>query len=195
MYLISSSMLKDSIDSLKKVDNDLALDILERDDEVDRLYLLISKQFRAILQGSRLPDTSDSTIDEYHDLRLAAISLERIADHARKIANIASNLKVRIPSDTMEVIESASMCTLKMVEDSFEALYNKDADLAEHVLGQVPNIQKEIDELNKMLLKLDSPEMIVSLGTVVDSIDRIGDYSANISEVAINLSMAISINK
>lgn len=195
MFLISNSMLRDAMQALKNQDRDLALDVIERDDEVDRLFLLISKQFRTVLRGSRLPDTSETTIDEYHDLRLSASSLERIADHALKIAKTAATLDTPIPDETMELIESSSTTSSDMVEDAIDALYNQNTDLANQVIAKVDATKARINELNASLLDLDSPEAIVALGTVADSIDRIGEYGGNIAEFAINLSMAIAQNK
>ncbi|MEL4306055.1 phosphate uptake regulator PhoU [Methanococcoides sp. LMO-2] len=195
MFLISNSMLNDAMQALKDHDLDLALDVIERDDEVDRLYLLISKQFRTVLRGSRLPDTSETTIDEYHDLRLSASSLERIADHALKIAKTAASLDIPIPEDTMKHIESSCTASSAMVEDAIDALYNQNTDLANQVIAKVDGTKTRINELNASLLDLSSPEAIVALGTVADSIDRIGEYGANIAEFAINLSMAMVQSK
>lgn len=195
IFLISNSMLKDSIQALRAQDDDLALDVVERDNEVDRLFMLISKQFRAVLRGKRVPDASETTIDEYHDLRLAAISLERIADHASKIAAIVPTLDIQIPDETMALIEASTDVSNKMVEDAIEALYTQNMKLANNVIGRANETKEMIKQLDALLLKLDSPSAIVALGTVSDSLDRIGDYGENIAELAINLSMALIQNK
>jgi hypothetical protein len=39
-------------------------------------------------------------------------------------------------------------------------------------------------------LKIESHEAIVALGIVMDSIERTGDYGANIAEIAINSAMS-----
>ncbi len=44
MYLVASSMQTDAIHALVSSDSDLAIDVSNRDDEVDRLYLPIEKQ-------------------------------------------------------------------------------------------------------------------------------------------------------
>jgi phosphate uptake regulator len=64
MFLIAGSMQKDAERALKTLDYDLALDVIQRDDEADRLYLLISKQFRSILCGGRMPDSAGTNIEE-----------------------------------------------------------------------------------------------------------------------------------
>ena len=68
MFLIAGSMQKDAVRALKTGDSDLALDVSQRYDEVDRLYLLISKQFRSILCGGKMPESSEINIEEYHEL-------------------------------------------------------------------------------------------------------------------------------
>lgn len=195
IFLISNSMLKDAIQALKTQDHDLAIDVVERDDEVDRLFLLISKQFRSVLRGKRVPDASETTIDEYHDLRLAASSLERIADHAAKIAAIVPTLEIQIPAETMDLIEASTEASSKMVEDAIEALYTQNTGLANMVISRADDTKIKINALDASLLTLESPESIVALGTVADSLDRIGDYGSNIAELAINLSMALIQNK
>ncbi|WP_340820779.1 phosphate uptake regulator PhoU [Methanolobus sp. WCC4] len=190
MYLISNSMHIDAIKAIKTLDTDLALDVNQRDDDVDRLFLLISKQFRSILRGARLPDAAETSIDEYHDLRMAASPIERIADHARKIAKVTDILEGPIPDDIMEMIEKTSDISRKIVEDSIDSLYNFDVDLANQVIDRVTKVSPLIDKLNGAILKLDTYGSVVALGTVVDSIDRTSDYGANIAEIAINSAMS-----
>ncbi|MEZ5335698.1 MAG: phosphate uptake regulator PhoU [Methanolobus sp.] len=190
MYLISNSMHIDAIKAIKTMDADLALDVDQRDDDVDRLFLLIAKQFRSILRGARLPDAAETSIDEYHDLRMAASPIERIADHARKIAKVTTTLEEPIPDKIMEMIEKTSEISRKIVEDSIDALYNSDVVLANQVIDRVSKLSPMIDKLNGFILKADSYGSIVALGTVVDSIDRTADYGSNIAEIAINSSMS-----
>lgn len=190
MFLISNSMHKDAIIALKNSDTDLALDVMQRDDDVDRLFLLTAKQFRSILRSARVPDISDISIDEYHDLRMTAAPLERIADHAQKIAKVAHSMEGAIPDAVMELTEKASDASRKIVDDSVDALYNLNAVLANQAIGSVDDMHSMIIELNESLLTLDTRETVIAMRTVADSIDRIGDYGANIAEIAINSAMA-----
>lgn len=191
MYLLSNSMQKDAIKAIKTNDKDLALDVIQRDDDVDRLFLLILKQFRAVLKGSKLPDISETSIDEYHDLHMAANPIERIADHAQKIASIALNMDYVIPENIMNIIEKATEVTRKIVEDAIEALYTHDARLANEVIEKVKDLKPKINKLKQMFLKLESNEAIVSIGIIIDSIERTGDYGANIAEIAINSAVTV----
>lgn len=50
MYIISKGMFTDSINAFNDKDNDLAEDVKTRDNDVDKLHWLISKQFNLILK-------------------------------------------------------------------------------------------------------------------------------------------------
>lgn len=186
MFLIAGSMQTDAVRALKTIDHDLALDVSQRDDEVDRLYLLISKQFRSILCGGRMPDSAETNIEEYHEFRMAASPLERIADHAQKIANVASKLRQPVSDNVMEEIEKLNNAYMELVKQSIEALFNADSSLANQVINNVDNMRTWVEELHSSILRLESHEIMISLGTVVDSLARIGDLSSNIAEIAIN---------
>ena len=186
MFLIAGSMQKDAVRALKTVDHDLALDVSQRDDEVDRLCLLISKQFRSILCGGRMPDSTETSIEEYHEFRMAASPLERIADHAQRIANVASKMQPPVNDNVIEDIETLNNAYIELIKQSVEALFDADTSLANQVIDSVDNMRAQVEELHASILKLESHEIMISLGTVVDSLSRIGDLGSNIAEIAIN---------
>ena len=186
MYLIAGFMQKDAVRALKTGDSDLALDVSQRDDEVDRLYLLISKQFRSILCGGKMPASPETSIEECHDFRMAASPLERIADHAQKIATVASRLQQPIKGDVMENIESLSNAYLELVKQSVNSLFDANASLANQVIDGVESVYMRAEEMRASILKLESHEVMISLGTVMDSLSRIGDLGSDIAEIDIN---------
>ncbi len=186
MFLIAGSMQKDAIRALRTADHDLALDVSQRDDEVDRLCLLISKQFRSILCGGRMPDSAETSIEEYHDFRMAASPLERIADHSQRIANVASKLQQPIKDNVIEDVETLNNAYMELVKQSVEALFAADTSLANKVINNVKEMHARVGEVRASILRLESYEVMISLGTVVDSLARIGDLGSNIAEIAIN---------
>ncbi len=191
MFLISKSMHEEAMQALKNGETDLAIDVIQRDEEVDRLFLLISKQFRSVLRGARLLDTSRMNINEYHDMRMVATFLERIADHALRIATVAHTLDYPVPDPIMELITTVGQSARKIFEEGVDALYDQDVELANQVIDNIKDIKAQIDVLNAALLTIDSVEAAVALGTVADSIDRTAEYGVNIAESAINLTIAM----
>ncbi len=186
MFLIAGSMQKDAIRALRTADYDLAIDVSQRDDEVDRLSLLIFKQFRSILCGGRMPDSAETSIGEYHDFRMAASPLERIADHAQRIANVASKLQQPVRENVMEDIEALNDTYMELVKQAVDSLFDANTSLANKVIDEVDDLHARVEKLHASILKLESHEIMISLGTVVDSLSRIGDLGSNIAEIAIN---------
>jgi len=76
----TATMIKDSIDAFYKCDSELALQIIERDDRVDRLHRKILK--KAVENMAVFGDRADKTVSFIFITRC----LERAADHAVSIA-------------------------------------------------------------------------------------------------------------
>ena len=192
MALITSSMFNDCMLSLYNCDTDLATDLVERDDEVDRLYLVIAKQFKSILCGNSFIDSSQSPIESYHDLRMAATPIERIADHCQRIAQVVLQFHPKLDSKRINEIKKLSELASETFKKSIEALYDSNSKLANQMIENQKTMNELIAQFNRDHFEKtkDSPlETLIAMRTVVDSIGRITDYAANIAETAINASI------
>jgi len=59
-------------------------------------------------------------------------------------------------------------------------LFDANASLANQIIEGVESVYMQVEELRAFALKLESHEVMVSLGTIVDSLSRIGDLGSNI---------------
>ena len=80
MAASANAMVHDAIEAFINQDLDSAMEIIERDDEVDTLFNQVKDDVIHLLKSS--PDQADQGID----LLMVAKYLERIADHATNIA-------------------------------------------------------------------------------------------------------------
>lgn len=80
MASTASSMVKDSINAFVHSDVEASQEVIERDDEVDRLFETIKQDLISVLV--KTPDFADQAID----FLMIAKYLERIGDHAVNIA-------------------------------------------------------------------------------------------------------------
>ena len=133
-----------------------------------------------------MPDSSETSIEEYHDFRMAAGPIERIADHSQRIATVAAKMQEPVREDVMEVIEDLSSTYMELVKQAMDALYNSDTSLANQVIDSIDDMRLRVTELHASILKLESHETMISLGNIVDSLFRIGELGSNIAEIAIN---------
>jgi Phosphate uptake regulator len=192
MALITVSMFNDSISAVSTCDSDLATDVMERDDEVDRLYMVISKQFKSILCGTGVIDTADFSIEEYHSYRMAAAPIERIADHSYKIARTVLLYSPQLDEKRVVEIKKLSDFAVSSFEKSIDALYSMNPRLANQVIENQEIMNTHITNFNRNYFgqsKDLSFETMIAIRTIIDSIGRIVDYSANIGETAIDASI------
>jgi len=169
------------------------MDVAQRDDEVDRLYLLIEKQLRIIVRSGMVKDAQkDMTLDMSLDLSLASLPIERIADHARKIAQISTELEKSPPSNITQMFDIAGQRANKLVENAVESLFSSNIDLANNAINMKDGVNQSLRAIDHELSALGTRDAL-HLRIISDSIDRIGDYGANIAEIAINSTISKSV--
>jgi phosphate transport system protein len=191
MHLIIEAMHADAIKSLLKNDIDLANDVIIRDRDIDRHYLLVLKRLQAMVK-TPFAESSDINASESLEYYLTAVSLERIADHATRIAHCVLTLTGgSVPTEILESISEASQFSNDIMQLAMDALSKLDPKLAEKAIetksSQIPVLRR----VEAMALDLDA-HAALPLNCIVTSIDRVADYSINIAEVAINLAVAKS---
>ena len=140
------------------------------------------KQFVNRLNLIRSLEVDQLSLIESFYYRLAAGNLERIGDHAVKIAEVFSHIGV---PDTAPPIRESVSVPQNLVISSIESLRRSNVCLANEVISENSMAK---DRLSKSVSTAASATAISSPEIVFDSLIRIGDYAANIAELAIDLS-------
>lgn len=189
MSIIASSMHKEAITSLKKLDYASAKAVIETDREVNRFSLYIVRLLKLAVSNQRIvKDIGLTNQRECLGYRLIARAVERTADHATKIAENTLLLKEQVNEELLEHISQLSGLAVSMFESSMEALFKHDFNMAEAViekLSQVHKLEKET-VLYSHNAKIDE---IVSLRLLIESVRRTAEYATDISEVVLNLNV------
>ena len=187
MRLIAASMLEDAVTALVENDDDIALDVIQRDDDVDRLFLVVSRTFRETLRSPAATEALGISREDCFDYHSSARQLERIADHAVKISQLARKLE-DIPEEVAEMLVALSEDASDVIEQSMNALDAEDPERATelgHAAHQaVLGIDEHTRRIDDRLRQLD-PIEAQSLGLIVDSLSRCADYGGNVAETAL----------
>jgi phosphate uptake regulator len=187
MRLISVSMLADAVTALIENDDDMARDVIERDDDVDRLFLVVSRIFRATLRSPRAAEGLAVSREDCFDYHSSARQLERVADHAVKISELACKLDA-VPENVADALSALHDDASAIIEQSMDALFAEEsAEANEHghsALAAVPEIDEHTRRVDEILRELD-PIQAQSLGLILDSLSRCADYGGNIAETAL----------
>ena len=188
MRLISLSMLEDAITALSELDHDLARDVIGRDDDLDRLWLVVSRIFRATLRTPKAAEELGLPREECFDYHSSARQLERVGDHATKIAHLTLNIDEALPEDVIDAIDDLHGDAVEVVDTAMDALFAEDNDEATRLANEARTGVRAIDErvraIDELLRGLD-PTRAQLLGLVVDSVLRSADYGGNVAETAL----------
>ncbi|HKZ49369.1 MAG TPA: PhoU domain-containing protein [Thermoplasmata archaeon] len=186
MHLIAAGMHTDALHALTTGDLTLSADVVARDEDVDRLFWMAAKQFSLTLvdPGHALRVGADPTGGLH--LWLAAKSMERIADHAARIANHALLLEGRKPrKEVAEGLRRASEIALGVLGEAFEALVSANMDLAHRALTTRRGLDRVLATVMNAVQGLRGAELL-HLAAVAESLSRTADYATDIAETAIN---------
>ncbi len=191
MFVIAKGMHYDAIDSLISHNGDLAQDVIDRDCDVDRLFWLIARQTNMIMHNIHLSRKMNTTVAEMLPHFQVARIIERVSDHAVRIARNA--MKVN-PSDIGEPIltqlKKASDDAIVTFEKSIEAFFTHDLKKANKTIVSIHKLEEIYLTINDEVLRLQTP-VAVPIRNITDSIRRAGEYSADIAENVINYEMML----
>jgi phosphate uptake regulator len=188
MRLVALTMLSDAVTALVENDAELAHDVMERDDDVDRLYYMVSRVFRTVLRNPAQATEIGFPRETAFDYQSSARQLERVADHATKISGIALTLDA-VDEAVADALLDLKDASVTVPETAMDALLTDDPDeaveLASEARADLPDIDQRARDVDDAIRSLDDPELAQSLGLVVDSLSRTADYGGNIAESAL----------
>ena len=184
---IVRSMIQDSIEALLKSDRELAEDVIQRDDDVDRIYLLILRQFTGILRSGSVKQETLDPITVFNYMQ-AAYNLERMADHALRIAEQILKCDSPIPKEMVDEISRMEPLFLDLVDESITSLIQLNSEKANEIIEQSAEIRSQSSQIPSSFGINERSETQIRL--VISSIERMLDYIKNIGELTINLSQA-----
>jgi phosphate uptake regulator len=186
MQVIVKGMNEDTLRALKTGDTKLADEIVSRDTEVDRLHWLVARQYHMILQNVSLAEKMNITIGLSSTYFLISRIIERIGDHIVRIAQNIQHLKTNKQNqDIIDKIETASSLAVDIFNKSIGAFFRKDIRASNENIDTVEKLEKLCEEINTLALQ-QKGLIAISIGYVVESIRRIGEYAEDISETVIN---------
>jgi phosphate uptake regulator len=186
MQRIARIMFDDAVAALQGRDAAGASHVAQRDDELDRLLWMVSKQMHALLERPRLAAKLSVRPAEALNLFLAARALERMGDHAAKMGtNIAALEGHSLPKPVVESLVQQANTVRTMWDDAFASLKRPDfaqasaaADRGEAAGAwrvRFPNLVRGLDH-----------ETVGPLTLIADSIDRTRGYAIDLAETAMN---------
>lgn len=133
-YAIVAGMHRDATNSFIDGDSQLAKSVVARDDESNRLYFLLVRILRTIIQNSQLSEKLSLTAIDCLDYRLAASLVETIGDACAQIAAKTLELNgIKPPDELRKLLSDLQIVCYEAHEQALKSFMNKDISLAENV--------------------------------------------------------------
>jgi phosphate uptake regulator len=173
------SMFHDLLIVLQTNDRKLAKDIVLRDIEIDRIHLIILRQFNTALI-SMIPASPGVSSSNLHFYEHVAIRLERLADHIVRIAKMFGFLH----SGKSIHLNKFEFSRVKKLDAYFSLLKTTLFPVQKtqaHALLDLFETQPKNEHLDPKIITKSSVNIVIE-----DSTERIRSYIANIAEETIN---------
>lgn len=186
MHQMVRAMQADAMAAFRARDASIARDVVERDWEVDRLHWFLEKQVTSALRDARILATVDLTLPECSTYLLASRVLERIADHAVRIAETVSILgKEATPERILDELERMAARAASGLVDALDSLDTRDIPKANAVIDAAEELTRERDHILRELATKRG-RLAVGLAYVLESLERSAFYASDLAEIAIN---------
>ncbi|MEM2119368.1 MAG: PhoU domain-containing protein [Candidatus Bathyarchaeia archaeon] len=184
-YAIFAGMHRDVVNALVDGDVHLAKSIVERDDEGNRLYFLLVRILRTIMQNPGLSEKLGVTPIECLDYRLVASLVETIGDECVRAALKTSELKgAKLSEDLRKLFLDFHIACYEAHENALKAFFVGDVELAEHVRDVREKIEKTFADIERAVRaqSLDTMPLVLAAAAFLK---QIYEHSVDIADLVV----------
>jgi len=185
---ITVAMWDDAVTAFLARDEELARDVEERDGDVDRLVLLVARQFGLLLRDLLLEEEVGMSRFQFLHYHTVADQLERVADHAVKVSQSTHTLVKEVAARDAERIRKESAASQDVVREAVAAFSDRDVARANRVLAGKGS-KAEVAAWAQEALR-HQRENALPLTLLHDSLVRCREYGFNIAEIALDAAVS-----
>ncbi len=192
VFDITQAMLSDAVSAFCDHDQELAHDVMERDRDIDRLVLLVARQFNLLLRDLMTEEDCALSRPQFLHYHEVADQLERVADHAAKISEAALALDVPVQEEVSKEIRARFKDSQDILIQAVRSFVDQDTDLANRVL-ELKEKEGQLFAITRRMASEKQPEAASSISIALDSLLRIAEYGFNIAENALDAPISSSL--
>ncbi|MEX0862930.1 PhoU domain-containing protein [Nitrosopumilus sp.] len=196
MIHLAKSMSNDALLAVKENNLELAQEVINTDDEVDRFGFYIIRQLKIAIQNEHmLKEMGFRNARNCLGYRLVVKNIERTGDHAAFIAKDLLEFKKPVKKEILQKIQEMNEFCLSVLDDACLALFKEDYNQAEKIItktDEVIKFERKVRDASK-LLKDD--EEIYRIRRMTENIRRIAEYASDIAEIVLNMNVEKVLKK
>ena len=196
MLHLSKSMQNDALLALKENNKELAQEVINSDDDVDRFSFYIIRQLTiAIENGHMLEEMGFSKARDCLGYRIVVKNIERLADHAVALSQDVLDYDSLVPEKVIDKIQEMSDFTLDVIDNTCLALFKNDYNEAEESIAKSHDISKYEKKVFDSLKGSKNEKISFRVRRMVENIRRISEYASDIGEVVLNMNIEKMVHR
>ena len=190
MIHLAKSMSTDAILAVKDNNKDLAQEVINTDDEVDRFGFYIIRQLKIAIQNEHmLKEMGFKNARNCLGYRLIVKNIERTGDHATLVAKDILEFEKPVKAEILDRIQDMNTFCLSMLDDSCLALFKDDYMQAEVIIERIRDVAKFEKRIMDGTRLLRDDEEIYRIRRMTENIKRIAEYASDIAEIVLNMNI------
>ena len=196
MLHLAKSMSSDAILAVKENNLELAQEVINTDDEVDRFGFYIIRQLKIAIQNEHmLKEMGFRNARNCLGYRLIVKNIERTGDHAAFIAKDLIEFKKPIKKEILQKLQEMNEFCLTVLDDSCLALFKEDYYQAEKTITKIEEITKFEKKVREASKSLKDDEEIYRVRRMTENIRRVAEYASDIAEIVLNMNIEKTLKK
>ncbi|UCH57253.1 MAG: AbrB/MazE/SpoVT family DNA-binding domain-containing protein [Candidatus Bathyarchaeota archaeon] len=191
MHIITYSMCRDILNSMRNLDQSLARSVVSLEDDVDQLMFFLLRLIRSAAIDPSLGNQLGLDPLDCLDYQTLVHRIERIADHATIIAQSVIALAqsgMEIPKNILEALTKSAEIAFTSYDQAVQGYLSKDIEPTNQIIDR----QREIDDLYQGITPLPlfgmpgDASMLSNVINIRESINKISHHTADIAELTID---------
>ncbi|MBT8251441.1 MAG: phosphate uptake regulator PhoU, partial [Nitrosopumilus sp.] len=196
MIHLAKSMSSDAILAVKENNLELAQEVINTDDEVDRFGFYIIRQLKIAIQNEHmLKEMGFRNARNCLGYRLVVKNIERAGDHASFIAKDLLEFKKPVKKEILEKLQDMNEFCLSVLDESCLALFKEDYVQAEKTIEKTAEIAKYEKKVRDASKSLKDDEEIYRIRRMSENIRRVSEYASDIAEIVLNMNIEKVLKK
>lgn len=190
MVHLAKSVSRDALLAVQENNRELAAEVANMDDEIDRFGFYIIRQLKLAIQNDHvLREIGFRSARSCLGYRVLVKNIERAGDHAVLIAKDVLEFDKRIDEEAIATLQDMNAFALSVLDDACLALFKDDYAQAEATIAKASRISEYDDRLQGITGTIWDNEIVFRIRRMADNIRRISEYSVDIAEIVLNLNI------
>jgi phosphate uptake regulator len=183
MFMMTYTMFEDALRAVQDQDLELGESVRHRDADVDKLRAITTRRLWSLLRDKMTEEELGMSRLEMHYLESVATQIERIADHACKVAGTVMTRGSGSRNGRARRLKSTNEQMLQLLGECILMIRKTDVHRAHAIL----DASDAAEEGNRNLRSMTPADVILD-----DSLDRLRGYIRNMAEATIDFGGAMS---